>query len=165
MRKKEILNWWWFLFIAGVVIPIVNILFAPFPASYGFFRGLFVEGLNPYLGNVLSFFVILMMYIVFKMLLRIPFPITITRILYILSGLAVLYLFLEFLIPRNVEIYKAPHRSYIDYSQTVSFNKHNVHDNHSIFHYMIHIVLAVLTFILFFLINFPSGMKNKIKVE
>ena len=90
MRKS--INWWWFLPVTGIVMPallalIIQVDYIPYLPNH------FVEGTNPLLVYALNFFIISVICLLFVLIKKIISNVSAKRIIYIIIGIACIYLF------------------------------------------------------------------------
>jgi hypothetical protein len=150
---KEKINWWWFLFVSGVLLPGLmlfnsNSVFLYNVVLYRYF----IAGLNPFVGLLFNFLLIGIITIGFKAigiwLKKNKYAI----ISYVLLGLFCLVLFLPPFIFDHSEVISGPiPRRYIDTSDKIEIDR--------LFFAASYFSILVV-FLIFYILNFPRRLKK-----
>ena len=157
--KHKPINWWYFFFWAGIVIPWIFFSLTHFPFLLGYFRWLAIEGANPYINAVFNLSIFLLMTIVFKKIVKFQTHINLIIFLYSLFGLISISFFINNFFPYRIEIepQKFPRR-YLDYTDDYIL----MEKNSRIINYFYHgsLIIILLIFLFFFIRNFPVFNKK-----
>ena len=150
---KEKINWWWFLFVSGVLLPGLmlfnsNSVFLYNVVLYRYF----IAGLNPFVGLLFNFLLIGIITIGFKAigiwLKKNKYAI----ISYVLLGLICLVLFLPPFIFDHSEVISGPiPRRYIDTSDKIEIDR--------LFFAASYFSILVV-FLIFYVLNFPRRLSK-----
>ena len=152
MRKEKI-SWWWFLFIAGIIIPFFEILINHEIAYPGILHSFFVEGMNPVFGKIFYFLLISIAFIFFRLTYKIKNS-GLSRFVYVIFGLAVLLLIFPFYVFDKYAAKNENVRSWVSYNpvrqfpQTI-FSSNNFWD-----------ITLMIIFLFFLIVNFPMKRKE-----
>jgi hypothetical protein len=139
---KEKVNWWWFLLLAGIIIPITLKLFRNIGPYYNFLNHFTITGLNPFFIYIMHFLTILILCILFKLIKN-------KRSYYLFGAIVILSLFvIDFFMVDSQILSEGIPRRYID-------NTSNIYSGLQLPFVNI-ITLSIL--IIFLIFNFP---KNK----
>lgn len=150
---KEKINWWWFLLIAGVLLPCLILV-----GDNGFLLNnvvlyrYFVAGLNLFVGLLFNFFTIAFLVFAFKLnggwLNKSNYGV----IFYLIFGLICITLFLLPYIFDSSEGIPSPARRYLDTSDQFELDD---------FIFLVSNFLILILFLIFYFSNFPlKTIKN-----
>ena len=145
---KEKVNWWWYLFFAGIVIRVLYYFLAKDTYEFPSTRQLVVPGLNPSVGVIVTFIPILAVTIAFKTLGRLVIGKLFAILAWVVAGIVVMA-FILYLPARHVEPILAQRRYYAGAAEFP--NSHPW-----INYYVTTTILELLTFLFFFIRNFPA---------
>jgi hypothetical protein len=155
--NKEKISWWWFVLLAGLIVPAGEYAITRHFFFIGFLRNYFVTGMNPVLSPVVFLFFTIIICILFKILVRIESPAG--KPVYLVIALAISLLLSPIYLPGMHMVADEHTRRYIDLHPGTAKEGDSF-----IFGPIFWNALILLLFLLFVVINFPSKngrRKNK----
>lgn len=88
---KEKINWWYFLFVAGLFIPLSGYAIHNHFILLPYFNTLFIAGINPYLASIFNFIIVFFICVLFKLLYKTRLPKKVIQISYIGFGAVIIF--------------------------------------------------------------------------
>ncbi|MEJ0104293.1 MAG: hypothetical protein WDO19_17775 [Bacteroidota bacterium] len=150
MREK--LNWWWFLFFGGIIIPGIFFGILKIDPFYIYFKHFFITGFNPFVIHFLNFLIILLVCLLFKLINRLHDHSI--KLSYCVAGIAIAIFILigSFLEDNSFTLSPAVRR----YTGGPEF----IEKNQSYWASILPGVIIIALFILFFIKNFPKKLRS-----